>query len=90
MAEQNIPSKASDREPAEGSRETVESNAGDVAAGRFDTARAQRGERKDEDTGQDRDEDTGGITNRPLDEEIENQRELPDRGTARNPEEDHA
>ena len=35
-------------------------------------------------------EGAGGITNRPLQEEIENQREVPPRGTAKNPEEDHA
>lgn len=29
------------------------------------------------------DRDAGGITNRPLDEEMENQNALPDRGTSR-------
>ena len=86
MAE-NAPNK-SDMEQAEGSRETVESNLGtdDGGAGqRYDTDKAQRGASHDED-----EEDAGGITNRPLDQEIENQRELPSRGTARDPEKDHA
>jgi hypothetical protein len=85
MAEQNNPNKESAQEPAEGSRETAAANAGADAGARerFDTNRAQRGERGE-------DEDAGGITNRPLEEEIENQRDLPPRGRARNPEKDHA
>jgi hypothetical protein len=85
MAEKNNPNKESAQEPAEGSRDTAAANAGadEGASERFDTNRAQRGERGG-------DEDAGGITNRPLGEEIENQRDLPPRGTARNPEEDHA
>jgi hypothetical protein len=76
---------ADEQEPAEGSRETVSENPGtdDAARQRFDTTVAQRGKPK-------ADEGAGGITNRPLDEEIENQRDLPPRGKARNPEEDHA
>ena len=98
MADQKTPDK-SEMEPAEGSRGTVESNrgVGDEARQRYDTARAQRGERPRDDeasrsSGGDTgaNEDAGGITNRPLDEEIENQRELPSRGRARDPEKDHA
>jgi hypothetical protein len=62
MADHKTPDTA-DSDPAEGSRDTVQSNL---------------------------DEDAGGITNRPLDEEEENQRELPPRGTARDPQKDHA
>jgi len=37
-----------------------------------------------------RDEQAGGITNRPLDEEIANQREVPPRGEVKVPGRDHA
>jgi hypothetical protein len=76
---------ADEQEPAEGSRETISENPGtdDASRQRFDTNVAQRGQAEPN-------EDAGGITNRPLEEEIENQRELPLRGTARNPDEDHA
>ena len=83
MAEKDNPNTEAAQEPAEGSRETAGANADAGARERFDTNRAQRGERGE-------DEDAGGITNRPLEEEIENQRDLPPRGKARNPEEDHA
>jgi hypothetical protein len=56
----------SKQEKAEGSRETVNANLDDYGAER--------------DRYEDRDENAGGITNRPLDEEIENQQELPERG----------
>jgi hypothetical protein len=72
---------ADEQEPAEGSRETAIQNAEEGAGERMDPADTQ---------GDGAGPDAGGITNRPLQEEIENQRELPPRGTAKNPEEDHA
>ena len=60
----------SKQEKAEGSRETVDANLDDYGADR---------DRYDEG-----DENAGGITNRPLEEEIENQQELPKRGTGKN------
>ena len=72
---------ADEQEPAEGSRETAIQNAEEGARERMDPADAQ---------GEGASQDAGGITNRPLHEEVENQREVPPRGTAKNPEEDHA
>jgi hypothetical protein len=72
---------ADEQEPAEGSRETAIANAEEGAAERMNPTVAQRGVAS---------QDAAGITNRPLPEELENQRELPPRGTAKNPEEDHA
>jgi hypothetical protein len=74
MADQNIPNQASHTEPAEGSRETVDANLDSQQGG------SQKGGNKS----------GGGITNRPIDEEIESQRDLPPRGEAKNPGEDHA
>ena len=73
----------SDLEPAEGSRETANMNPGADTGSRerFDTEQAQWGKRG---------KAAAGITNRPLDEEIENQRELPLRGSARDEEKDHS
>jgi hypothetical protein len=51
--DQPVPNQASNKEPAEGSRETVDANAR---------------------------ENAGGITNRPLDEEENNQDRVPPRG----------
>ena len=69
MDDQRIPNQSVNQEPAEGSRETV--NAGNEpdteTRDRFDNSDTRSGER---------DETTGGITNRPLDEEIANQRRL--------------
>jgi hypothetical protein len=72
---------ADEQEPAEGSRETAIQNAEEGAGERLDPADAQ---------GEGASQDAGGISNRPLPEEIEKQGELPPRGTAKNPEEDHA
>jgi hypothetical protein len=74
MADQNIPNQASNMEPAEGSRETADANLDSQQGSR------QKGGNKA----------GGGITNRPIDEEIENQRDLPPRGEAKKPGEDHA
>ena len=83
MDEQRIPNQAANQEQAEGSRETV--SAGDASD------REARDRFKDADPqGAEPDENAGGITNRPLDEEISNQRELPLRGDAKVPGRDHA
>jgi hypothetical protein len=57
---QDMPNRASNMEPAEGSRENVRNSGND------DRSRGSS--------------NTGGITNRPLDRERSEQRELPDRG----------
>jgi hypothetical protein len=83
MDEQRIPNQSANQEQAEGSRETV--NAGNErereTRDRFNEGDPQRSER---------DENAGGITNRPLDQEIANQRELPLRGDVKVPGRDHA
>jgi hypothetical protein len=61
MADQDIPSRASNMEKAEGDRKNNE----DAPETRYDG----RG--------------GAGITNRPLDEEVENQKEVPPRGDAK-------
>ena len=58
MADQDIPSRASNMEKAEGDRETAPENRYEEKGG-------------------------AGITNRPIDEEIENQKEVPARGDAK-------
>lgn len=61
MADQDMPSRASNMEKAEGDR------------------------RNDDDAPENRYDDRGGagITNRPLDEEVENQEEVPPRGKSK-------
>ena len=82
MDEQRTPNRAANQEQAEGSRETVNANVEDSEdRDRFDNSDTQSGQR---------DEQAGGITNRPLDEEIANQRELPPRGDVKVPGRDHA
>ena len=58
MADQDIPTRASNMEKAEGDRD-------DAPESRYD----ERG--------------GAGITNRPLDEEVENQKEVPPRGESK-------
>ena len=83
MDEQRIPNQSANQEQAEGSRETLD--AGNDRAGeerdRFEDRDTPRGER---------DENAAGIINRPLDEEIGEQRELPPRGDVKVPGRDHA
>jgi hypothetical protein len=79
MADENIPNQASNMEPAEGSRETVDAN--------FDKQQGSSQKGGNQAGGN---QAGGGITNRPIDEEIENQRDLPPRGEAKKPGEDHA
>jgi hypothetical protein len=82
MDEQRTLNQAANQEQAEGSRETVNANVEDSEdRDRFDNSDTQSGQR---------DEQAGGITNRPLDEEIANQRELPPRGDVKVPGRDHA
>jgi len=72
---------ADEMEKAEGSRETVNANLdeNDASRKRYDEQQAERGAGE-----------AGGITNRPLSREIEEQEQLPDRGEAKDPEKDHA
>jgi hypothetical protein len=83
MDEQRIPNQSANQEQAGGSRETVDVNDEHKSEqrDRFDNSYTQSGER---------DEQAGGITNRPLDEEIANQREVPARGDVKVPGRDHA
>jgi hypothetical protein len=83
MDEQRIPNQAANQEQAEGSRETVNANeeGNSEERDRFDQSDTPSGERT---------EQAGGITNRPLDEEIANQREVPPRGDVKVPGRDHA
>jgi hypothetical protein len=71
MADQDIPSRASNMEKAEGDRR--EDN---------DAPQARR---QDKDAPETRYDERGGagITNRPLDEEVENQKEVPARGESK-------
>jgi hypothetical protein len=78
MPEETFRDDPSEKEPAEGSRETVNANLDDAGAHeRYSETTARESER------------AGGITNRRLDEEIENQRDVPPRGSTKGPE-DHA
>jgi len=83
MDEERVPNQSANRDPAEGARESVNAgNEGDrEARDRFNDADPQRANR---------DEKAGGITNRPLDQEIANQRELPPRGDVKVPGRGHA
>ena len=77
MADTATPNRASDEEKAEGDRSTVEEQA-DVPNSESSTDRKYN---------QGIGDNTGGITNRPLDEEVENQNALPERGTSQDDEE---
>ena len=70
MPDQDIPNRAANKEKAEGNRSTVEQNAA-IPNSESSTDRKYNVGIGD---------NTGGITNRPLDEEVENQNALPDRG----------
>lgn len=73
MADQDRPNQASNKSQAEGERWT--SDAGSVR-------RADRDENPEQ-LYDDRGGDSGGITNRPLADEVGSQESLPDRGTRR-------
>jgi hypothetical protein len=70
MADKDTPNRAANQEKAEGDRSTVDENAA-IPNSESSTDRKYNVGIGD---------NTGGITNRPLDEEIENQNALPDRG----------
>ena len=72
MADQNTSNPEKNRDKAEGDRRTVE-----------DTLGAGQDERNPEERYDGATASGGGITNRPLDEEIENQEALPERGQAK-------
>jgi hypothetical protein len=81
MADQDTPNRAANMEKAEGDR--TRSNSGTVDnAGSFDTdqGRVPDSESSSGRRYQDDGDNAGGITNRPLDEEAENQEALPQRG----------
>jgi hypothetical protein len=67
MADNSTPNYAANMEKAEGDRDTAQPERRDEV-------------NPSERYGNDRGEHAGGITNRPLDEEIENQEALPERG----------
>ena len=81
--EQRTPNQAAkqEQEQAEGSHSPVDEASSSEERDRFDNSDTQSG---------DRSEQAGGITNRPLDEEIANQREVPPRGDVKVPGRDHA
>ena len=72
MADNNTPSRSADMEKAEGDRSTAEKNINES-----ESASGVRYRDENEDN-------AGGITNRPLDEEIDNQADLPHRGQSQN------
>jgi hypothetical protein len=74
MADQDRPNRAANMEKAEGDRSTTEQ-------GRIPDSESSSG-RSYADDGY----HAGGITNRPLDEEIENQEAVPDRGKSQDDE----
>ncbi len=67
MADQNMPNDASRKSKAEGDRGINEQAATD----------------RDQRSGSTADTQGGGITNRPIDEEIESQQAVPDRGESK-------
>ena len=77
MADMATPNRAANKDKAEGDRSTAEYNA-DVPNSESSTDRGYRDENRD---------NAGGITNRPLDEEVENQNALPERGMSQEDEE---
>jgi hypothetical protein len=79
MAQQSRPDPST-MEPAEGSRETVNANSDDNQRERERFEGANTDPKNRDDAGGDQ---GGGITNRPLREEIDEQSELPQRGEAK-------
>ena len=74
MADQDTPNQTANKSKAEGERATVQEN----TAGRSDPDANPERQYPDHDT-----DNAGGITNRPLSEEVDNQQSLPERGTNR-------
>ena len=75
MAEQDRPNQNANKSKAEGERITGEER-GNAAKGDRDTNPERLYDQDDSD-------DAGGITNRPLSDEVENQESLPARGTTK-------
>jgi hypothetical protein len=68
MADNSVPNRSANMEKAEGNRSTAERNLRESESGSGASYRDENGD------------NAGGITNRPLDQEIDNQAELPHRG----------
>jgi hypothetical protein len=71
MADHTTPNRSANMEKAEGNRSTAEQN---IRESESSSGAGYRDENGD---------NAGGITNRPLDEEIDNQAELPHRGQSK-------
>lgn len=74
MADQDRPNQAANKSKAEGERWSSEENS---------VRKADRDENPEQLYDDEGSGKAGGITNRPLAEEVDNQQELPERGTAR-------
>jgi hypothetical protein len=75
MADPNTPNQNANKSKAEGDRRSAEQASATRAADRNDIAGNYSDENGD---------NAGGITNRPLDQEVDNQQALPKRGMDRN------
>jgi hypothetical protein len=71
MADQDRPNQNANKAKAEGERSAADANRGGGARDEHPERSYPAGKRSG----------TGGITNRPISEEVENQEELPERGT---------
>ena len=71
MADQDRPNQNANKEKAEGGRPDTETSARNAA----------RDEHPERQYPKDDPDNAGGITNRPLSDEVENQEHLPERGT---------
>ena len=74
MADQNTPNQNANKSKAEGERWSAEQSSATKTAENSDVASNYRDDDAD---------NAGGITNRPFDEERDNQESLPQRGTSR-------
>src|SRR5687767_9296574 len=79
MADQNTPNQNANKSKAEGER-VGEQGQNSVRNSDRDTHPERQYDNSDSDT-----DDAGGITNRPLSDEIGNQESLPERGTKKHP-----
>ena len=70
MADKDMPNRAANKDKAEGERSTVMESAA------IPNSESSTDRKYDDGIG----DNAGGITNRPLDEEVENQNALPERG----------
>ena len=74
MADQDRPNQSANKSKAEGERWSSDDNT---------VRNADRDETPEQQYDENDADDAGGITNRPLSEEVSNQKDLPTRGTAR-------